>query len=441
MRIAFVSANREQLPDPVVPLGLLAVMTSTPPEHPRELWDLCFERDPGAFVAARLEAFRPQLVAVGLRNLQNSDYTGIEENLRGYEALLAQVRAWGPVPIVIGGAGFSVTPRELMERLRPDFGIAGEGERAFPALLAALQAGGEGLARIPNLHRFVAGELVTNPPPSALLDLDTLPAVDRGPVDPRYAALVGTGNVQTKRGCPLGCEYCTYPLVEGRRHRLRSPERVADEVAALAAQPGTRHLFFVDSVFTLPAAHAKAVCRALIAREVRVPWTCYANPIGFDDELAGLMKAAGCAGLEIGTDSGDDAILQRLRKGFTVAQVRAMHLRCVAHELPDCHTFVLGTTGETTANVARTLDFLAELDPFAAILMMWMDDLEAVEPARSAERRAFRDQVRDLLVDRCKGQPRWIAPQLGINYDRRLLRILRKKGFSGPLWRFIRLNG
>jgi hypothetical protein len=153
------------------------------------------------------------------------------------------------------------------------------------------------------------------------------------------------------------------------------------------------------------------------------------------------MKAAGCAGMEVGTDSGDDAVLLRQRKGFSVADVRVLHARCVAHGLPDCHTFVLGTTGETLANVAQTLDFLSELSPFAAILMMWMEDLEALDPARSAQRRAFRDQVRALLVQRCQGQPRWIAPQLGINYDPRMFRILRKRGFTGPLWRYIQING
>jgi radical SAM superfamily enzyme YgiQ (UPF0313 family) len=440
MRIAFVSANREQLPDPVVPLGLLSVMANTPAEHDAELWDLCFERDPLAALGARLADQRPDLLAIGLRNVQNSDYTNIEDNLRYYGELVALAHEAG-VPVVLGGAGFSVMPARILARLGAEYGISGEGEGAFPALLACIEAG-EGFELVPNLHRWLAGAVVSNPAPARLLDLDTLVMARRDAVDPRYYQRVGIESLQTKRGCPLGCEYCTYPLIEGRRHRLRDPVRVVDELqAAMQAQPDVNHFFFVDSVFTLPAHHAKAVCQELIARQVGLSWTCYANPIGFDVELAKLMKAAGCVGMEVGTDSGSDAILKRQRKGFKAADVHRMHATCVEVGLLDCHTFVLGTTGETLDHVRETLAFLDELEPFAAILMMWMEDLEALDPELSRQRRRFRDTVRDLLVERCATRPRWIAPQLRIAYDPRLFRILRKKGLTGPLWQYIHLNG
>jgi len=440
MRVAFVSANREQLPDPVIPIGLLSVMANTPDGHETVLWDLCFERDPVGHLRERIAAWRPDLLALGLRNVQNSDYTNIEDNLRYYERLVAVAREAG-VPVVLGGAGFSVMPRDILLRLEADFGISGEGEAAFPALLACIEAG-EGFEVVPNLHRLEDSEVLTNPAPAAFLDLDSLVMARREVVDPRYYQRAGIDSLQTKRGCPLGCEYCTYPLIEGRRHRLRSPQRVVDELqASMAAQPGMNHLFFVDSVFTLPARHAKAICREIIARGLEIGWTCYANPIGFDRELAELMKAAGCQGMEIGTDSGSDAILRRQRKGFTVADVHRMHDICVEVGLMDCHTFVLGTTGETLEHVGETLDFLDELQPYAAILMMWMEDLEALEPELSEQRRAFRDAVRDLLVERCADRPRWIAPQLKIAYDPRIFRILRKRGFTGPLWQYIHMNG
>ncbi len=440
MRIAFVSANREQLPDPVVPIGLLSVMANTPDVHDKVIWDLCFEREPLSFLREGIASWRPDLLALGLRNVQNSDYTNIEDNLRYYEQLVAVAREAG-VPVVLGGAGFSVMPRDILLRLGAPWGISGEGEAAFPALLAAIEAGA-GFEAVPRLHRLVGGEVLTNPASASFLDLDSLVPARRDAVDLRYYQRAGIDSLQTKRGCPLGCEYCTYPLIEGRRHRLRSPERVVDELeASMAAQPDMNHLFFVDSVFTLPARHAKAICREIVARGLEIGWTCYANPIGFDRELAELMKAAGCQGMEIGTDSGSDAILERQRKGFTVADVQRMHGICVDVGLMDCHTFVLGTTGETLDHVRETLAFLDELQPYAAILMMWMEDLEALEPGLSQQRRAFRDALRDLLVERCATRPRWIAPQLKIAYDPRIFRILRKRGFTGPLWQYIHMNG
>ena len=75
MRIAFISANRENMPDAVIPLGLLHVMAATPQRHEKLFWDLCFEPDPLETVARNLREHQPDLVAIGLRNLQNMDYT------------------------------------------------------------------------------------------------------------------------------------------------------------------------------------------------------------------------------------------------------------------------------------------------------------------------------------------------------------------------------
>ena len=439
MKIAFVSPNRELLPDAVVPIGLLYVMASTPAHHETELWDLCFESDPVAALAERLEIFAPDVVAVSMRNIQNNDYTGCHDTLRYYRTITETVRRRARARLVFGGGGFSVMPRGLMELLRPDFGIAGEGERSFARLLDALEGRGA-LREIGNLHFFDGDRLVSNPADPLYQVLDELPLPERRRVDGRYYAHFGIDSVQTKRGCPLRCDYCTYPLIEGRSIRQRDPARVVDELfAALAAQPGIRHFFVVDSVFNLPPRHAKAVCREMIARGFRTPWTCYANPLGFDRELAELMAAAGCAGVEIGSDSGSNEVLDRLRKGFHVDQIRAIHDLCTAAGIPDCHTFILGTMGESLADVRGTLDFCRDLDPYAAILMIWTDDYEALDPGLAAARRVFRDQIVALLRAKEEEFPRWIIPPLGTNFDPRLFAFLRRRGYHGPLWQHIGL--
>jgi hypothetical protein len=81
MRIAFISGNREKLPDAVIPLGILYVMASTPDRHAKSLIDLCFERRPVDALRARIREFRPDVVALGMRNIQNNDYSGISDSL------------------------------------------------------------------------------------------------------------------------------------------------------------------------------------------------------------------------------------------------------------------------------------------------------------------------------------------------------------------------
>src|SRR5512146_3328613 len=139
MRIAFISANRENMPDAVIPIGLLQVMAAVPEQHEKLFWDLCFESDPLAAVADHLRRQQPDLVAIGLRNSQNMDYTNITVNLDYYRRLMSTVREHSSAPVVLGGGGFSVMPAELMEALGADYGIAGEGERAFAGLLEQLE--------------------------------------------------------------------------------------------------------------------------------------------------------------------------------------------------------------------------------------------------------------------------------------------------------------
>jgi radical SAM superfamily enzyme YgiQ (UPF0313 family) len=439
MRVAFVSGNRERLPDPVIPFGLLCVAASVPERYTKAIVDLCFEDEPLEMLHESLCSFEPDVVALGMRNIQSADYSGTADTIDYYVSLLATIREACDVPVVMGGSGFSVMPAELMERLRPDFGISGEAEESFPALLEILDAGGR-FEGVGSLHRFEGDELVSNLPASSFLDMNTLPLPNRSLVDPRHYEQVGIDSLQTKRGCPLRCEYCTYPIIEGRKGRLREPAAVVDELISIVElHPEVNHVFVVDSVFNLPRGHAKAVCREMIERAPTLPWTCYANPLGFDAELADLMASASCAGMEVGSDSGSDRVLEKLRKGFTTEQIRDFNRLAREVEIPDCHTFLLGTPGETMDDVLRTLDFIVDLDPHAAILMAWVDDYEALDPDLANERRRLRDSVLSLLDEHKSAFPWWSIPSLGVNYDPALFALLRARGLHGPLWQHLRL--
>lgn len=437
MRIAFISANRENMPDAVIPIGLLQVMAAVPERHEKLFWDLCFESDPFATVAANLRQQQPDLVAIGLRNIQNMDYTNITVNLDYYRRLMATVREHSSAPVVLGGGGFSVMPRELMDVLGAEYGIAGEGERAFAELLEQLQQPSPTLEHIERLHYRVDGALRSNVSMLEPLDLDSLLPADRSVLPERYYREYGIESLQTKRGCPLHCEYCTYPLIEGARSRMRDPARVADEFMQICTRKGVEHVFIVDSVFNLPPRHAKAICRELIARNNRTPWTSYVNPIAFDDELADLMVRAGAAGVEIGSDSGCDEVLDRLRKGFRTDKIRRLAQVCRAHGLKDCHSFILGTRGETLDDVDRSLDFVEELGPFAALMLVWVEDREVVDARTERDRRSFRDEIYARLAERASRQPRWSVPRLGIRFDPRSFAVLRRFGMRGPLWQHL----
>ena len=197
-------------------------------------------------------------------------------------------------------------------------------------------------------------------------------------------------------------------------------------------------MFIVDSVFNLPITHAKNVCRELIARAWQIPWTCYASPIVFDEEFAELAARAGCAGMEVGSDAGSDAVLGKLKKGFTVDNIYRLRDICAAAGIPDCHTFVLGTTGETIDDVRQTLDFIADLDPHSSIINIWFDDYEALDPGLTEERRQLRADIEALLSERKHEFPNCSIPALGYNFDEKLFAALRRTGLRDPLWQHLR---
>jgi radical SAM superfamily enzyme YgiQ (UPF0313 family) len=437
MRIAFISANRETMPDAVIPLGLLHVMAAAPERHEKLFWDLCFEPDPLAAVTRKLREHQPDLVAIGLRNLQNMDYTSATSNLDAYRSLVQAVRANSSAPIVLGGGGFSVAPQGVMEALGAEYGISGEGEFAFAQLLDELERPEPSLHAVERLYYRVDGKLRFTGHSGNNLRIDDLPRPDRSVLDQRYYTNYGIESLQTKRGCPLHCTYCTYPLLEGNLSRMRNPVAVADEFMALGARDGVEHVFIVDSVFNLPPRHAKAICRELVARQNHTAWTSYISPVAFDDELAALMLAAGATGMEVGSDSGCDTVLDRLRKGFRTDRIRRLAGVAKAHGLKDFHSFILGTSGETLEDVEQTLDFIEDLDPFAAVMLVWVEDSEALDPQLALMRQDFREEIYERIRRRAQQQPRWVVPRLGIRCNPRSFAVLRKMGLRGPLWQYL----
>lgn len=435
MRVLLVSANREQHPGPVVPLGLLSVAGAVREAHDVRVVDLCFEREPERALAEAVQAFSPEVVGLGLRNLHDNSYASSEPLLAYYEGLARTVRATTRAPLVLGGAAVTLQPGALLERLGADHAVVGEGELPFRALLDALGRGAptdrivRSAVAARRLVQLGAARSERLPPPPAA-DLDALPPPARDLIDPRYLEAEGTDAIQTKRGCAFRCTYCDYPDLEGRKVRMRDPERVADEMAERARASGVSHVFVVDSVFNVPRAHALAVCRALVRRGSPVPWVCYVTPASLDDELVQAMAEAGCVGAEIGTDSGSPRVLARLQKPFTLDDVRRARASFVRHGIADAHTFVLGAEGETPEETEETLAFVRALDPDVAVFVVFMEDREELGPHHASRR----DELLAHLAREAAHHPGWVVPEIGVRFGPKVRRIVASRGLRGPAW-------
>lgn len=434
MRILLVSANREQLPSPVVPLGILYVASAVRDAHEVEVVDLCFAEDPLQTVREAIARVRPEVVGLGLRNLHDNTYGNSEPLLAYYDDVSTVIRGAAPsARLVLGGAAITLRPTSLLERLRADHAIVGEGERSFRGLV-------DRLSRREHVDRVVHGAVAD---PDRLLassklvksiaqpqPLDDIAWPARDLVDPRYFQVEGTDNFQTKRGCAFQCTYCDYPDLEGRKVRLRSPDAIADEMVARSKSPHVSHGFIVDSVFNVPRSHALSICEALEARGSTLPWVCYVSPASLDDGLVAAMARAGCIGAEIGTDSGSERVLTRLNKPFSLEQVRRVRDAFRRNGIADCHTFVLGAEDETIDEAKATLAFVRELDPDVAVFVVFMEDREE----HAIRRARHREALLELLATeapRCSG---WVVPELGIRFGPKVTRLVRRQGIRGPSW-------
>ncbi|HEY3594613.1 MAG TPA: cobalamin-dependent protein [Polyangiaceae bacterium] len=432
MRVLIVSANRETLPSPVVPLGPLAVAGALRDAHEVRLLDLCFEEDPLAAAEKAVSDFDPEVVGIGLRNLHTNAYDGTERLVAEYAALVARFRTSSEVPIVLGGAAYSLRPEHLLTQLKADYGVVGEGERTFRDVVDALALG----RTPPRISRAAASTAAQRPlrprrkDSRWSSDLDELPPPARDLVDPRYYTFDGTDNLQTKRGCAFACAYCDYPDLEGSKVRVRDPVSVADELEMRAKVPGVTHMFFVDSVFNVPRSHALAVCDEIVKRGNPLPWVCYASPASFDEEVVDAMARAGCLGVEIGSDSGTPRMLAKLNKPFTIEDIEKTRAMFRARGILDCHTFVLGAMDETPDEVKETLAFVERLAPDVAVFIVFMEDRETL----TVHRARHRDAILRLLADEAPRHAGWVVPELGIRFGAKINNIVRRRGLRGPSW-------
>ncbi len=326
------------------------------------LLDLTWEPDPQAAVAAHFRDWQPTLVALTQRNSDDCYLAGGYSCLPHARNIVDLVRCHTDAPLVVGGCGYSIFPRAMLQILGADYGVRGEGEAVLPRLTQTL-ARAEDPWDLPGLVYSERGETRANP--LITLDLSRQDAARRSWVDnARYWREGGQGGFETKRGCPGACVYCADPVAKGRQIRLRRPQAVAREVACLVAQ-GVEHLHTCDAEFNLPRDHALAVCAALVEASLgeQVRWWAYCTPEGFDRELARQMRRAGCVGIDFGADHGCEAQLARLGRGHRVADLERTAMACHAEGIVFMYDLLLGAPGETHEGVAETVALMRRLQP------------------------------------------------------------------------------
>ena len=466
MRVLIISSSREVTPDPVYPIGAAYVASAVRDAgHTVDILDVLFVDDPLTAIVEKIASFEPDIVGMSIRNIDNVAYPLIVSYMYENIEAIKAIRKVFAGHMVLGGSGFTMMPEEMLTVVGETMGIVGEGEEAIVKLLHALSGDGD-LSDVPGLIVIEDGSVRIKNAPRLIDDIDNIgrPASDLCD-NAAYLKWGGMGSLQTKRGCPLECIYCTYPIVEGTAVRLRDPKAVVDEIEFSLNQWGMDTFFIVDSVFNNPPEHAQEIAREITKRRLSIRLSAYISPAFITEGLLADLAKAGLTGVDLGADSLTDKVLRRLRKNFTRDDV--INAVKIAHSvgMMTCLNIIFGAPGETTDTMRETADLVEDLSPTAHHAMVGIRIFprtglqrlaveEGMEEARDIGfnpvfyiARSVADEVVGFVHERAMSCPYWVVPGQMVmagqdfsgklqpeRYDRGLGASFRMQGIKGPLW-------
>lgn len=253
-----------------------------------------------------------------------------------------------------------------------DLPVAGEPEEEVPRLIAELLGGADpqALGRVYH-RRWREGLQYEVAAPDALAPPSYTPdelAAFAFPFPLRGASSARWAYVLSSWGCPRACRHCSAVVRKstGVNLRKRTPQAVADEVAALLDQ-GAQAIAFEDDSLFVDRRHFLALCEALARRGLRFPWLANARPDELDEERVAAAGAAGAVMLKVGVDAGAPRVIERIGKAQDgarwIADSEASFGRLRRAGIGSVALFMVGLPGEREAEVTASIDLARRLDP------------------------------------------------------------------------------
>jgi radical SAM superfamily enzyme YgiQ (UPF0313 family) len=445
VKVLLVSTNTLTEPYPPYPIGLDYVRSAISPPHQVKIVDMN-EIKCGEALAGVLSQYLPDIIGLSIRNIDNIDEANVKTFVEDIREIVGIIRSRSKGLIVLGGSGFTILPGEFMSRLDADFGIVGEGER-LQLLLEALAKNGS-ISGIPGVVTGTGPVEFPKPWPQPFHrgfsqdDSHTSFYLKRG----------GMLNLQTKRGCPFKCIYCTYPAIEGERFRFAPPEEVA-ETAKMLQNTGAKYLYITDATFNGSYEYSLKVAAAFKKAKISIPWGGFFTPLYPPmPDYYRVLADAGLRHVEFGTEALSNSILESYGKPFCIDDIMASHRAAIAADLHVAHYLMLGGPGESKSTVQETL---ANADGLKrAVFFVFsgvriyprtiLHDLAVkegqigphdnlLEPSFYWSPKVRREMVTELVKAHADNRMNWV---IGAGSPQTLkgLARLHARGHTGPLW-------
>ena len=371
-----------------------------------------------------LKEFKPDLVGI----------TSTTPIYHKAKELAQKIKEAMNIPIVIGGAHACVMREKTLEDCQYfDYVVYGEGEITALELIEALE-GKKKLKDIRGLVYREKGKIIKNSQREFIKDLNSLPIPDRSLIkNEKYMwsapgkGIVKTASIMASRGCPFHCLYCSQRNVFGETLRYRSADNILKEIEEIVNKYGINHLTFLDDNLTINRKLMIDMSNQIIERGIKITFEGSTRANLVDEELLKKLKEAGLRRISFGIESGNQRILEVIKKGVTLEEIRNAYKIAKKTGLETRGSAMIGLPTETRKEVMDTLNFIKSLDDCDQIYLNITTPYPGTELSRMAEQG---EGGIKLLSKDYSEYKRYGGPVIEVNdLKRKDLIKLQKKGF------------
>ncbi|MDD5773495.1 MAG: cobalamin-dependent protein [bacterium] len=339
MRVLLISSNTSKSPFPVYPIGCSLISAAlTCAGHETSIYDFLERKHSFDTLEKEIKNVNPGIIGISIRNIDNTNMLNEKYYIDDIKNIVKKIKNITNVPLVLGGAGFSLMPDIILKETGADYGIIGEGESLMADFVNDAGRGIFPGERIIRGNNKISGIEI----PRAVYEPDLMNY---------YLSRKSIIPIQTKRGCNHRCVYCTYPFLEGTKIRPRDPDSVIDDIEMLAEKYKVKYISFNDAVFNDDGGLYLDLMEKMERRSVKISWFSFFKPKGLTKDIIELMKRTGLSAAEIGSDAVTNSTLKKLGKDFSFQNILDCNNLFSGSGIPVSHFVMFGGPGETKETV------------------------------------------------------------------------------------------
>ncbi|WDV48278.1 radical SAM protein [Clostridiaceae bacterium M8S5] len=261
---------------------------------------------------------------------------------------------------IFGGPQASVSAYDLMSIFSfiDVIGI-GEGEESIVDIMKAF-AGEKELSDIKGICYRDGEKIVINKENSLIQDLDVLPNIDYSLVP--YMDKLKSLSIEVGRGCPFGCKYCSSKSFWKQRFRLKSNDRIIQEMKRAIKDYDIKAFSFVHDLFTANKKRIIEFCNKIIKEDLQIQWACSARIDTLDEEVIEMLVKSGCVGMFIGVETGSAVMQKAVNKNLKLDEKFYDKIKMLTESKLDITaSFIYGFPNEKLSDLLDTFRVIKKL--------------------------------------------------------------------------------